>query len=196
MTTFGHTGTAGTAGLNLENSIWALKATPTSSGTLTTISAYIYCTSGKTVKMKAALYLNSTLAYIATSAEKSYTSPDYSYHWIDFTFSPGVSITSGTVYLLAVWSDIDAAASVYIWYGTSVTGEWMGYDSETYGTWPNPLVWTEQDPNYYLSLYGTYTESVIGIELVLKTISLSQTDVYIDTNIINTTELAMSTGVI
>jgi hypothetical protein len=57
--------------------------------------------------------------------------------WQAFALTSSFTLTSGTYYWLAIWSD-DANAGIYYW-DNSGTLRWGQYN---YGTWPNPIATT------------------------------------------------------
>jgi len=68
------------------------------------ITAYI-ASSGNN-PMKCALYINSTKAFVASTEERTInTGGSTTFQWKTFNFTTEVTITSGTTYLIACYSD-------------------------------------------------------------------------------------------
>ncbi|HVU15368.1 MAG TPA: DUF4082 domain-containing protein [Candidatus Didemnitutus sp.] len=152
VTSSGGTGTVGntTAGTQADNiysgGAWINAARFQAGSTITasTIMAKIGAVPGK---YKCAVYsdsggLPSTL--IQTTSEV--TAPATG--WQSFTLTAPVTMTSGTFYWLAIWSN-DTNAKVY-YSGSNGTLRWA---SKTYGTWPNPIS-TTGGSNLNYSIYA------------------------------------------
>ena len=149
MATFGYTTIGSTLVGSIEGIIRGSRFTISENGTATSIAAYIENTFAAK-NMKAAIYKFSDLSLVA---ETDQNSVGVSTGWNTFTFSSPPSLTSGVEYILCVWSAVGGGvAQLYNDAGTTNQGQ---NDTQTYGTWPNPLVPTGVDIKY--SIYCTYT---------------------------------------
>jgi flagellin-like protein len=147
-TTFGYASTSSSTD-SIENYIRGSSFSCPESGTLQSITAYIYAST--TYNMKAAIYNDGTNTKVAETAERSVSSGT---RWVTFTFTTSPSVTAGNSYVLVVWSQSRSSESANLYYhsGGSTQGH---YDSETYGSWPSTASFTHESREY--SIYCTYT---------------------------------------
>lgn len=199
-TTFGNIGIGDQYGEEVENTILFLQASPSGSGTLSKISAYIIGQT-TTVKFKTAIY-SSSLSKLAQSSEVT-VNTDWTGQWVDFPIS-GISITSGTQYYLAIWAENNADAEVYVKFAENL-GSNSGADNDRDytalgGTFPttlvkdvscNPVCPPDEDDltrqkNY--CIYGTYSVSN-GFPVVetLPATSVATTTAILNGNLVSST---------
>lgn len=151
MSTFGYT-TQGTAGVQLIwNTIVGSRFTISENGTADSITAYLDQSAAGSFSVKCAIYRYSDLVKICESAERTDINAD---GWYTFTISGSPSLSSGTEYIIVVWSSSNRVRIAYD-AGTTAQGQ---HDSATYGTWPDPLVPSATNDRNY-SIYCTYTSS-------------------------------------
>jgi hypothetical protein len=137
--------TASTTGsTTIEAQIVGSLFTPTSSGWLSNIMAYV----GVTTAAKlggAALYRHNDLAWIANT---SVVSLGVATSWRTFTFAqPYPAVIAGTDYILVAWCATGSGNGL-LYYGTGVANQ--GHiDPQTWGAWPNPLVPTTHNAFNY-----------------------------------------------
>jgi len=133
-----------TGSTTIESQIVGSLFTPSSSGWLTNIMAYVGVTT--TVKLGgAALYRHSDLAWIANT---SVVSLAIATSWRTFTFAqPYPAVISGTEYILVVWS-ASGNGNGLLYYGDGAANQ--GHiDPQTWGAWPKPLVPTTHNAFVY-----------------------------------------------
>lgn len=137
--------TASTTGsTTIESQIVGSLFTPSSSGWLSNIMAYI----GVTTAIKnggASLYRHSDLVWIANTSMMSLA---LGTSWRTFTFAqPYPAVVVGTDYILVAWCATGSGNGL-LYYGTGVANQ--GHiDPQTWGAWPNPLVPTTHNAFVY-----------------------------------------------
>jgi len=118
-----------------------------------------YVTGEWTGKIKCAIYLHGTLAYVGVTEERTITLTSTS-TWYTFNFiAPKPSLTASTDYILSVWAE-SKTGDAYVVASAPFTNSGH-YQSITYGTFPNPLVPTHS--SYKHSIYCTYTVTGGGV---------------------------------
>lgn len=148
--TFGYTTAGGSTG-GFNGVRTGVAASPTSSGTVDKISAYVGTwTAGR--KMKAALYSGNTSAASLLSPQSAEVTSGTANAWNDFTFSGGPSVTSGSNYTMVGWGDAATLQSRY----DAVGGTTYFEAATTYGAWPDPAG-TGHGAGYQFSVYTTYS---------------------------------------
>jgi hypothetical protein len=151
-TTFGNTAT----GTNYQSISNCLRGSPfqaSETGTIQSISAYIYVTSTNR-HIKAAIY-TTTGTLVGSTSEVTGLSGGA--QWATFTFSgTKPSLTSGTTYILVVWAD-SGMSSVYLYYSSTSTDAGRNY-TYTYQNWPSPVTFNN-DTNLYC-IYCAYQSSM------------------------------------
>ena len=134
------------------NEIRAIRAVPTSSGTLDNITVYLTQYGTDTPKIKCAIYLEADMSLVGETEEWTLTS-DWD-GWNTFLFSDGPSIVADTSYVLAFWGNDFFKA----YYDTDASADHYYELDVTYGAWPNP--WnTASSTTRKFSIYCTYTPS-------------------------------------
>ncbi len=83
--------------------VWSMYLTDDDTGLVATGRAYLgWAGNGLTKRMKLAIYTTGGVL-VGSSAEVVEPDGVNNGKWVDFTFSPAVSLTYGTAYLIAVW---------------------------------------------------------------------------------------------
>lgn len=139
-------------GNTIRGSIFSAPA----NGTVTSISAYVYISSGAPRTAKCAIYYsNLTLAgYTYPRADLTATGGPYIY---SFDLETPVNIIAEQEYILTIWGYGIADYSFRVMRGNGNINQGY-YDSETYAAnFPDPLVPTNN--NYEYSIWATYTET-------------------------------------
>lgn len=154
MSTFGYS-TAGASTQNGFGTIIGSRFTINENGTADNIVAYMDIAVAGTYTAKCAIYRYSDLAKIAETSEVTTINAD---GWYTFTISGSPSLTSGTEYILVMWCNTNRI-NLHYDAGTTAQGQ---HDSQTYGTWPDPLVPTATNDRKY-SIYCTYTASTASL---------------------------------
>ena len=151
--TFGYT-TAGASLTLLENSIKGSRFTATENGTGSSMSWYMLKAAASTVA-KANIYSSpdSTPNPITNGSTNEATLTPSTSSWETASFTSAPSFVVSTEYLLVAWAP-SVVGSQQIYYDVGSAGQGTA-SSLTYGTWPDPLVETD-DTNKY-SIYATYT---------------------------------------
>lgn len=115
-------------------------------GTADNITIYLYQGLGKTPKIKCAIYKKSDNSLVGSTEEWTITSGWDD--WKTFDITSGGTLEADDYYLV-VWNN-DAVWSYY----TAETDK-SAYDSQLYGSWPDPWNPVTDDKKY--SIYCTYT---------------------------------------
>jgi hypothetical protein len=153
--TFGVTTALGTAGgLNVIRYFTATNCT--SSGIVKSLSAYIVTSYHIHKLVKAALYQwvsNTNVGnLLATCTERDLYSNTGDPGWVTFDFNTSYTVSAGTKYVLAIWSNASSGANIYYGAGNG------GYVNLAYTSWPSPIT-SELDQTRNYSMYVTYTRS-------------------------------------
>jgi hypothetical protein len=148
ITNLGNTGTSTTTYTSIEGSIVGQRVTtPASQIYVQSISTYIYC-STTAKNMKAAIYDNNG-NLVATTNEISVPTGTGSQ---TFTFSSHPLLQASTNYVLVVWS-ASGNGEARLYASSTTTGVGRSY-SLAYGSWPNPVTFSQNTNNY--EIYCTY----------------------------------------
>jgi len=156
--TFGYT-TSGSSSTGIEaDYIFSLElASPSSSGSLDSMTFRADSQTSYQQLIKGALYKDSDLSLIDTTVETNIGNTG----WTNWTasFNTGASVIAGTNYHLCLWWDQYNVALAYD--ATTITRprKTLTYD----GNYPNPISWTTADyaftRNRRFTIYCTYTAS-------------------------------------
>lgn len=150
---------ASTGNATIENTVAYDGATPSTSGTLDSLTAYVAADVDHEAKL--ALY-NSAYNDVLDSVAQFTISGTGTYHWESHPVIEGVSITGSTEYYFAAWSE---ATSGYcrVQFNSDASPATFNYDlSVTFGSWPASLTKDFESTDDQLIIYGTYTESAAG----------------------------------
>jgi hypothetical protein len=143
-------------GYSIENQIMGSVFNITEAGTADSITAGLKWYSTAWIgKIKCAIYLHNNLSLVGVTQECTITLTN-TYTWYTFNFTgTKPTLTINTAYVLVVWSNATAGAN-RVCYATGDTDQ-AHYKTETYGTFPNPLV--PVHGGFKCSIYCTYTVS-------------------------------------
>lgn len=152
--TFGYT-TAGASSMLAENGEIRRSGdliSPSDNGTTSRMDIYLRSTDGNSHSVQLGLYNNTSL--IGNTSSISYSSTSAS--WVNSSLS--VNIYSSISYGLA-WQPNASFPGLRVYFddSTSNTYNYLG----TFGTWPNPISWTNTFYSQKYSLYVTYTKSEV-----------------------------------
>lgn len=152
--TFGYT-TAGASDMLAENGEIRRSGdliSPSDNGTTSRMDIYLRSTDGNSHSVQLGLYNNTSL--IGNTSSISYSSTSAS--WVNSSLS--VNIYSSISYGLA-WQPNAGFPGLRVYFdaSTSKTYNYLG----TFGTWPNPISWTNTYSSQKYSLYVTYTKSEV-----------------------------------
>jgi hypothetical protein len=142
--TFGKTDIGG-SNVSTSDDIRGCQGTPASNGSATSMTAYIDGW-GAGEKIKFALYNASDDSLVASTVESEVGGAT---GWHTLSFSPAVTVSSSTTYLLAVYAD-----SFMSFFRDTEAGEYPNQNNTGYPTWPDPVV---TSTGYQFSVYCTYT---------------------------------------
>ncbi|MFC1648431.1 LamG-like jellyroll fold domain-containing protein [Nanoarchaeota archaeon] len=157
--TFGYTTIGGSMTANIEHWIQFLRRTMPENGTAINISAYYYLDGAASHNAKANIYDDGsgvsdlTIDLISgTDTEEVAIGVGTGWHILDFNSNP--TLVSGTTYRPAIWID-GGDGSAYMYYDETL-GEDDYEDSNTYGTWPDPITISDWYINYSVTWYINY----------------------------------------
>ena len=155
---FGHSTTGSSAGnnTNLENVIAGIKATPSSSGTVTSMSMYANLSSGSEHhNVKTAIYDDSGSASpISNGTTTQVHETVEGFTWRNYTFAVNPTVVGSTTYKIVGWANSDIGT---FYLGADTTNNHGYTKSSTYGaSFPTAVGFTEND-YAYLCIYCTYT---------------------------------------
>ena len=124
-------------------------------GTAESLSMYIQ--NGWTdEQVKGAIYKKSDNSLVGSTEEKTISgTPSWTPAWYTFNFLGSPSLSAGEDYFLVGWANKNTSGSFKSIYYDEVTEEKAGYQSKTYGAWPDP--WSPTLYKYRFSIYCTYT---------------------------------------
>jgi len=152
--TFGKT-TDGANNRDCDNKILGSSFICPSDGTADNITVR-FRRKGAAADMKCAIYNNDTLALVGQTDEQNIALMA-DIDWVTFDFSVNPAVTSGTDYLLVVWSE-DVALTCNVRY-VPVGGSYELEDVMVYNGFPDPVI--EDITNAWnVSIYCSYTEGV------------------------------------
>ncbi len=127
--------------------------TPASNGDWDSLTAYILKGAGTTT-MKGAILLASDGSLVAQTAE---VTPSHSeYAWVSMPIVGRGSVSAGVDYVIVVWANEESPITRLLTLFDA--GEVLWTKSETYGSWPNPVIDPITDTKKGC-MYATYTES-------------------------------------
>jgi len=150
--TLGNTAT-GTSYQTASNYLRGSPFQASETGTVQSISAYLYVTSTYR-HIKAAIY---TASGTLVDSTLEVTGLSGGAQWVTFTFSGAQpNLTSGTTYILVIWAD-SGGSSVYLYYSSTSTnvGRFYSYNYRT--SWPSPVSFNNDNRVY--CIYCTYESS-------------------------------------
>jgi PKD repeat protein len=152
MGKFGNEAT-GTSSVSISGAIRGAPYVAPATGNAESISAYVNV--GYTTRnLKAAIYSTSGVLLGQTN---SITGVQSGARWVTMTFSTKPTLTAGTTYILVVWADTSPVGPEYnvnLYYSGTSTDAGR-YQTITYGNWPNPAAFTND--NYQYCIYCTYS---------------------------------------
>ena len=146
--TFGYSADGGSSATIGANYIYETEGTPISAGNATSISVYLGST--KPTTAKCAFYKTSDGALDTSDGTEEKTSfTSNALNTFNYGTSPAVTIQEHRV---AIWTD----STYNLKFDTGFT-DTAGYESLTYGTWPDPITWNWTGLDFKYSIYATYT---------------------------------------
>lgn len=155
--TFGYE-TAGASATTLEDNIVGSVFTG-AAGTGTSITMYVFI---QGTNSKCAIYTHSSLALL-TNGTTDQLSPSTT-DWVTYDFTASPTLTA-VDYILVGWGQFAKYTTSQIYYDSGDTDQ--GHvDSETYGTFPDPLVPSHNNNKY--SIYCTYTSEAVGTNMQIN----------------------------
>lgn len=151
--TFGYTSIGATKTQEVGDTIrGSLFTTPAGGVYVTKISVAVQGASAHNTNGKAAIYLHSTLALVASTPEVSINFPATA-AWRDLPFTDPVSLAASTEYVLVLWCD-QGAYQEFLAHDAGDTDQGHGQGLGYTGTFPDPMVAAHD--NYKYSIYATY----------------------------------------
>lgn len=166
MPDFGNT-TAPATALSVEGQLWGLNASPISSGTTDSISAYVRETSAdNTHQFQVGLYNAAGTSLLGNSATAQNATTTAS--WKTVTLS-GISVTGGTSYGICLIAG-GGGGSLDMYYDTGSGLSTWG-NAITFPTWPATLTAGNTTRNW--GIYTTYTESGASIPIGVVALSVA-----------------------
>lgn len=158
--TFGKTTKGGTAQTGWKNYIVATKFTSGPAGPLGSIKLYVK-TGSTAAKVKCAIY-KSDLSLLANGTTEEKGTPYGLDDWLKFKFPTPPEVLASTEYWLAFWYD-----TITFVYQDAGAANQMGYQSKTYGSWPDTLVPDAYAAQEY-SIHAVYWEAKEKIKTIVQ----------------------------
>lgn len=112
------------------------------------------------LQVKCLIYRYSTLALVAISEERTFTTALGDWEHFDI-ITVNANLQPSTEYIICVWAEDDASNVHSILYNSSL-GSGSERDAQTYGTPPDPMVPTVHDTDDAVCIYVTYGVVISG----------------------------------